>query len=129
MKLAIFGATGKTGRVLVEQALAAGHEVTAFVRDLSKLTLGHERLSLVQGDVFDAARVEEAVAGKDAVISVLGRRPARTESALRRRAHARLMHRCRGFSVLPQPRARAFVTLSSAHAAASPFNGVSGGLV
>jgi uncharacterized protein YbjT (DUF2867 family) len=37
MKIAIFGATGGTGRLVVEQALEAGHEVIAFVRDPSKL--------------------------------------------------------------------------------------------
>jgi len=72
MKLTIFGATGKTGRLVVEQALAEGHEVTAFVRDTTRLDLQHERLRLVQGDVTDAARVREAVHGQDAVISVLG---------------------------------------------------------
>ena len=77
MKLAVFGATGRTGRHLVEQALAAGHEVTAFVRDPSKLTdvglsAEHERLTVVQGDVQEAGRVGEAVQGADVVLSALG---------------------------------------------------------
>jgi putative NADH-flavin reductase len=72
MKLTIFGATGKTGRHVVEQALAEGHEVTAFVRDAAKLDLHHERLRILQGDVTDAVRMREAVRGQDAVISVLG---------------------------------------------------------
>jgi putative NADH-flavin reductase len=72
MKLALFGATGKTGRHVVEQALAAGHEVTAFVRDPSRLDLEHPRLRVVQGDATDAARVRDAVRGQDAVISALG---------------------------------------------------------
>jgi putative NADH-flavin reductase len=72
MKLAIFGASGRTGIPLVEQALKAGHEVTAFVRDPAKLPVQHERLRAVQGDVQDAARVEEAVKGQDAVLMVLG---------------------------------------------------------
>lgn len=72
MKLAIFGATGKTGRHVLEQALEAGHEVTAFVRDPAKLGGGHERLSVVQGVVADGARVLDAVRGQEAVISTLG---------------------------------------------------------
>lgn len=72
MKLAIFGASGRTGNPLVEQALAAGHEVTAFVRAPSKLSAGHERLTVVEGDVKDSAKVREAVADADAVLSVLG---------------------------------------------------------
>jgi putative NADH-flavin reductase len=72
MQLTVFGATGKTGRHLVEQALARGHTVTALVRNPDKLARKHERLKLIQGDVRDAAKVSEAVAGADAVISVLG---------------------------------------------------------
>ena len=72
MKLAIFGASGRTGRPLVEQALAAGHAVTALVRTPSSFPLKHERLNVVQGSVEDAAQVDEAVAGADAVLSVLG---------------------------------------------------------
>ena len=74
MKIAIFGATGGTGRLVVEQALEAGHEVIAFVRDPSKLNLKHEHLTVVQGDVTDLAPVERAVNGADAVISVLNTR-------------------------------------------------------
>jgi putative NADH-flavin reductase len=72
MKLTIFGASGRTGHPLVEQALAQGHEVVAFVRDPAKLPIQHERLTFVQGDVADAAAVERAVAGSDAVLSALG---------------------------------------------------------
>jgi putative NADH-flavin reductase len=72
MKLVIFGATGRTGVHLVKQALAAGHSVTALVRTPAKLTLQHERLTVLQGDAQDAAKVAQAVAGAEAVISVLG---------------------------------------------------------
>lgn len=75
MKLTIFGATGPTGRRLLERALAEGHEVTAFARSASKLNVSHERLRIAAGDVFDAGQVEEAVAGQEAVISVLGGKP------------------------------------------------------
>ena len=72
MKLAVFGASGRTGREVVRQALEAGHEVVAFVRDPAKLGLEHERLRVVQGDVGDDERVAAAVAGVDAVLSALG---------------------------------------------------------
>lgn len=74
MKLAIFGATGGTGRLLVEQALAAGHEVIAFARTPSKLTAQHERLVIIQGDLTDAAAIERALCRMEAVISALGPR-------------------------------------------------------
>jgi putative NADH-flavin reductase len=72
MKISIFGASGKTGRPLTEQALAAGHEVVAFVRDASKLPLKHERLTVIQGDATNALDVEQAVREVDAVINTIG---------------------------------------------------------
>ena len=74
MRLVIFGPTGGTGRRLVERAIAEGHEVTAFVRDSSRMTARHQRLKIVVGDAFDPGPVREAVAGNEAVISVLGSR-------------------------------------------------------
>jgi putative NADH-flavin reductase len=74
MKLVIFGPTGGTGRRLVERAIAEGHEVSAFVRNPSRMRARHRRLRVVVGDAFDAGKVREAVAGNDAVISVLGSR-------------------------------------------------------
>lgn len=72
MKLTVFGATGRTGIPLVEQALAAGHEVVAYVRTPAKLTMQEPDLRVVQGDMHEAAKVSEAIAGSDAVISALG---------------------------------------------------------
>ena len=78
MKVVIFGATGKTGKAIVKQALVQGHEVTAFVREPSKMTLPNEttpakdRLSFVIGDVFDFSAVKQAVQGQEAVICSIG---------------------------------------------------------
>jgi putative NADH-flavin reductase len=72
MKLIIFGATGATGKQLTGQALAQGHEVTAFVRNPSKLSMQHPRLTLVQGDVRHYETVLQAIQGKEAVLSALG---------------------------------------------------------
>jgi len=74
MKIAIFGATGETGRQLVEQALAAGYQVVAYVRNPSKLNTKHENLTIVQGELADQAIIERAVSAADAIISVLGPR-------------------------------------------------------
>lgn len=72
MKLTIFGASGRTGRPLVEQALAAGHTVTVLVRDPARLPAGHAGLTVLKGDVLRAEDVERAVAGADVVLSALG---------------------------------------------------------
>lgn len=75
MKLAVLGGTGQTGRPLLEQAVAAGHEVKALVRDPGKLPLSlsaHERLEVIQGDALDPLAVARTVEGTDAVLSVLG---------------------------------------------------------
>jgi putative NADH-flavin reductase len=72
VRLTIFGATGKTGRHLVEQALLAGHHVTAFVREPAKLGIENDRLYVTQGELSDNRRVQAAVAWADAVLSVLG---------------------------------------------------------
>jgi putative NADH-flavin reductase len=72
MQLTIFGATGRTGQPLVQQALEAGHTVVAFARTPSKLDVTHDRLTIVQGDVMEPKPVHTAVEGADAVLSALG---------------------------------------------------------
>jgi putative NADH-flavin reductase len=72
MHIAIFGATGVTGRCLIEQALDQGYDVTAFARNPAVVTTQHVRLSMVRGDVFDPATVQEAVANQDAVLCTIG---------------------------------------------------------
>jgi len=74
LKLTIFGATGRTGKQLVEQALAAGNHVVAYVRNPSKLEFKHKYLTIVEGELADQMMIEQAVDGTDAVISVLGPR-------------------------------------------------------
>ena len=72
MRLLVFGAAGRTGRLVVSKALGHGHQVTAFVHK-RELELQHERLRIVRGDVRDAAAVAAAVAGHSAVAFVLSR--------------------------------------------------------
>ncbi|WP_135828431.1 NAD(P)-dependent oxidoreductase [Halorussus halobius] len=78
MQIAVFGATGRTGQPLVEQAVEHGHEVIAFVRDATKLpstVRNDDRVSTVEGDAYTGEGVERAIAGDgdpvDAVVSVL----------------------------------------------------------
>ena len=72
MHIALFGATGGTGREIVRQAIEAGHEITALVRDTSKIKNKDDRLYMVIGDVLDINKVEETIAATDAVICTLG---------------------------------------------------------
>ncbi len=72
MNLVILGATGGTGRLAVEQALAAGHAVTALVRSPEKLTIRDSSLRVIAGKATDAGDVARACDGADAVISTLG---------------------------------------------------------
>ncbi|MBI1878941.1 MAG: SDR family oxidoreductase [Chloroflexi bacterium] len=72
MKLVVIGATGGTGSQVVEQALAAGHMVTALVRRPIAVTLQHNRLEVIQGDVFEPVTLAQPISGQDGVVSALG---------------------------------------------------------
>jgi len=72
MNLVVLGATGGTGRLVVEQALAAGHTVTALVRSPEKLTLRNPNLHVIAGQDTDPSAVLRALEGADALISTLG---------------------------------------------------------
>lgn len=72
MKLIIFGASGRTGRELVQQALAQRHSVTAFVRNSAAFDIKHDNLRIVQGDITAYDEVERAIGGHDAAVSTLG---------------------------------------------------------
>ncbi|MER5736086.1 NAD(P)H-binding protein [Streptomyces sp. NPDC002262] len=74
MKLTVFGATGGIGQEIVRQALGAGHEVTAVVRDPARFAVTGERLEVFRADLTDAGALRPAVAGRDAVLSGLGAR-------------------------------------------------------
>ncbi|MFD9718728.1 NAD(P)-dependent oxidoreductase [Streptomyces sp. NPDC059076] len=72
MKLVIFGASGPTGRLAVEQAITEGHEVTAVTRRPDAFPLDDTRLDVVKADVLDPDGVHRVVAGHDGVISTVG---------------------------------------------------------
>jgi biliverdin reductase/flavin reductase len=64
----IAGASGRLGRCLVDQALAAEFAVTALVRSPASLPLAHERLTVVKGDLLEAATFEPLLPGHDAIL-------------------------------------------------------------
>jgi putative NADH-flavin reductase len=72
LNILVLGASGRTGRLVVEQALAAGHTVTAFARDPSKLKLSGENLNITNGDARDFDSLRAALKGSDAVIDTIG---------------------------------------------------------
>ena len=72
MKVVIFGANGKTGTHFTEQALAKGHQVTAYIRRAGSLTLQHSNLKIITGKLNEPVKLKEAITGSDAVISALG---------------------------------------------------------
>jgi putative NADH-flavin reductase len=69
MRLSIFGAETKTGRALVEAVLDAGHAVTVLAQDPRAVSTTHDRLTVVEGDVFDVPTVERVVRRTDAVVT------------------------------------------------------------
>ena len=71
-KIVVFGANGRTGRLLCEQALAAGHGVAAVTRRPSEFPIEHDRLTVVEADAHDAQTVDRAIDGADVVLSTLG---------------------------------------------------------
>jgi nucleoside-diphosphate-sugar epimerase len=72
MNMAVFGATGLTGGLVVERALAAGHRVTALVRTPNAVRRKHELLTVIGGSPTSLADVEACVRGADVVIHCLG---------------------------------------------------------
>ena len=97
MRLVIFGSNGPTGRLATARGLAVGHSVVAVTRRPREFPFAHPGLTVVEGDVRHGSAVMDAVAGADAVVSVLGvpftRRRVDTYSAGGRehpRGHARI---------------------------------------
>ncbi|HRN93969.1 MAG: SDR family oxidoreductase [Chitinophagales bacterium] len=72
MKISVIGANGRTGKHIVEQALAKGWQVVAYLRNKEKLPIENSNLSFVEGDAYDTAKISEAIQDSDAVISALG---------------------------------------------------------
>ena len=72
MKIVIFGASGKTGILLVEHALTKGYQVIAYIRKNKSLKYRHQNLLKVVGGLHDVDKLNEVITGADACISTLG---------------------------------------------------------
>ena len=72
MRIAVVGAAGKSGRLVTEQALQRGHEVTALARRPDTVTARHDRLTVRAADVLNPGSLTGAFDGAEAVVSTLG---------------------------------------------------------
>jgi len=71
-KIAVFGASGRTGKLFTDLALKNKYEVKALVRDPSKFGMQHSNLQVIQGGTVDPIKVEETIRGTEAVIDLIG---------------------------------------------------------
>lgn len=83
MKLAIFGASGATGLLLTERALAGGHQVSVLLRTPETFPY-RDQVRVVKGDAFTPSAIAATVEGADAVLSALGARSLKREDVLER---------------------------------------------
>lgn len=88
MNIVVFGATGATGSILTKMLLEKGHSVTAYVRNPEKMSLVHEKLQVVKGDVYDNKSIERVLKGQDAVVSCLGSNTTKASDQLTRMAQS-----------------------------------------
>ncbi|MBN2039806.1 MAG: SDR family oxidoreductase [Spirochaetes bacterium] len=72
MKVLLFGATGRTGKEIIKQAIEQNHEIRAFARKPEDIAYRQKNLDIFKGDILDYEKVFNAVKGMDAVISSLG---------------------------------------------------------
>ena len=82
MKILVSGATGNVGRLVVEQALARGHEVVALARKPQNLQCEHPNLTTGAVDILDAQALKPWLQGVDAVISTVGIGTSKTPTTL-----------------------------------------------
>ncbi len=71
-KIAVFGASGKTGNLFTKLALKNGYEVKALVREPGRLGFQYSNLEVIQGDTLDPLKVEETIKSTSAVIDLIG---------------------------------------------------------
>ena len=72
MKIVIFGDSGKTGTLMVNQALELGYQVIAYVRRENSVEAEHPNLKIIVGNLNDTEKLKEAISGADACLSTLG---------------------------------------------------------
>ncbi len=71
--IAVMGATARSGREIIRQALERGHVVKGFARTPSKLGFSHPNLTLYQGDIYDRESIARVLDGDEVVVSMIGR--------------------------------------------------------
>lgn len=72
MEITLFGASGKTGQILIQQALELGHAVNAYVRRKESIQINHDKLTVIEGQLSDLESIKKAISGVDLCISTLG---------------------------------------------------------
>lgn len=82
MKIAVFGANGATGHEIITQAIERGQEIVAITRNPDQFPIHHPAVAVVEADATDALEVQHAIAGADAIISVVGTSFSRKEITL-----------------------------------------------
>jgi uncharacterized protein len=81
MKIAIFGARGPIGQQVILEALVRGHNVKALTRNPQGFPIAHPNSIIAEVDVFDPARVAEALIGTDVAVNALGDKNPETVNA------------------------------------------------
>ena len=69
MKILLLGATGRTGKLIIEEAIKRGHKISAIAGDPDKLK--NYDIEITQGTPYDYETVEKAINGCEAVINTL----------------------------------------------------------
>src|SRR5690349_3909393 len=92
MKIAVVGATGRSGQLVVEQALARGDDVIALARRPEALPRRGPGMISAAADVLDRAAVVRALAGADAVVSALGAGTSRQPTVVYSAGIANVLH-------------------------------------
>jgi len=80
MNITLFGASGKTGQVVLKEALSRGHRLTAYVRRADSISEQDPNLKIIVGNLKDQSTIENAIQGADACISCLGGSSLRKQS-------------------------------------------------
>jgi putative NADH-flavin reductase len=84
MNIAIFGASGATGKLLTERSLALSYNITALVRNPDSFPF-KDQVRIIQGSAFDPAAIAATIKGADVVLSALGAKsPFKKEDVLAR---------------------------------------------
>ena len=115
MNITIFGASGKTGQLLVRKALSQGHMVMAYVRRKDSIELEDPNLKIIVGKLDESDKLKEAIQGADACISTLG------GSSLRKRSIEVTEGISRIISLMEELEVSRFVYLSSIGAGESRY--------